>query len=50
LIVSDQIPYRAGFPRVFDLRYHGYARFFRWALGRYRSMEIRNNSRPLDGM
>jgi squalene-hopene/tetraprenyl-beta-curcumene cyclase len=28
-----------GFPRVFYLRYHGYAKFFPvWALARYRSM------------
>ena len=40
-----------GFPRVFYLRYHGYACFFSvWALGRYRSMKIRNNRRPVDGM
>jgi squalene-hopene/tetraprenyl-beta-curcumene cyclase len=40
-----------GFPRVFYLRYHGYARFFPvWALGRYRNMKSRNTRRPADGM
>jgi squalene-hopene/tetraprenyl-beta-curcumene cyclase len=34
-----------GFPRVFYLRYHGYAKFFPlWALARYRNLQ-RGNSR-----
>ena len=34
-----------GFPRVFYLRYHGYAKFFPlWALARYRNLK-RGNSR-----
>jgi squalene-hopene/tetraprenyl-beta-curcumene cyclase len=29
-----------GFPRVFYLRYHGYARYFPlWALARYRNLQ-----------
>jgi squalene-hopene/tetraprenyl-beta-curcumene cyclase len=36
-----------GFPRVFYLRYHGYAKFFPlWALARYRSLR-RGNSRTV---
>jgi squalene-hopene/tetraprenyl-beta-curcumene cyclase len=36
-----------GFPRVFYLRYHGYAKFFPlWALARYRNL-VRGNSRQL---
>ena len=32
-----------GFPRVFYLRYHGYARFFPlWALARYRNLTQSN--------
>src|SRR5580658_412257 len=32
-----------GFPRVFYLRYHGYAKFFPlWALARYRNLKSRN--------
>lgn len=35
-----------GFPRVFYLRYHGYASYFPlWALGRYRSLMKRNDRR-----
>ncbi len=37
-----------GFPRVFYLRYHGYARYFPlWALARYRNL-TRGNSRRVD--
>lgn len=37
-----------GFPRVFYLRYHGYARYFPlWALARYRNL-MRGNSRHVD--
>ena len=36
-----------GFPRVFYLRYHGYAKFFPlWALARYRNL-IRSNTREV---
>ncbi|MBI3435061.1 MAG: squalene--hopene cyclase [Proteobacteria bacterium] len=41
----------AGFPRVFYLRYHGYAKFFPlWALARYRNMTASNIHRPPFGM
>ena len=34
-----------GFPRVFYLRYHGYAKFFPlWALARYRNLQRANSS------
>jgi squalene-hopene/tetraprenyl-beta-curcumene cyclase len=37
-----------GFPRVFYLRYHGYAKFFPiWALARYRNLR-RGNSRAVE--
>jgi squalene-hopene/tetraprenyl-beta-curcumene cyclase len=37
-----------GFPRVFYLRYHGYAKFFPiWALARYRNLK-RGNSRAVE--
>ncbi len=40
-----------GFPRVFYLRYHGYARYFPlWALARYRNLKAGNNTRPAWGM
>ena len=33
-----------GFPRVFYLRYHGYAKFFPlWALARYRNLKRAND-------
>jgi squalene-hopene/tetraprenyl-beta-curcumene cyclase len=36
-----------GFPRVFYLRYHGYAKFFPlWALVRYRNLTRRNQAPP----
>jgi squalene-hopene/tetraprenyl-beta-curcumene cyclase len=36
-----------GFPRVFYLRYHGYAKFFPlWALVRYRNLTRRNQMPP----
>jgi squalene-hopene/tetraprenyl-beta-curcumene cyclase len=40
----DEPRYTAtGFPRVFYLRYHGYAKFFPlWALARYRNLKRRN--------
>jgi squalene-hopene/tetraprenyl-beta-curcumene cyclase len=40
-----------GFPRVFYLRYHGYAKFFPlWALARYRNLMRGNERRPAFGM
>ena len=40
-----------GFPRVFYLRYHGYAKFFPlWALARYRNLKKANSKRPAYGM
>jgi squalene-hopene/tetraprenyl-beta-curcumene cyclase len=40
-----------GFPRVFYLRYHGYAKFFPgWALGRYRNMTTSNARSAAFGM
>jgi squalene-hopene/tetraprenyl-beta-curcumene cyclase len=40
-----------GFPRVFYLRYHGYARIFPlWALARYRNLTRSNAGRPAFGM
>ena len=40
-----------GFPRVFYLRYHGYAKFFpMWALARYRNLKAANTRSVLVGM
>jgi squalene-hopene/tetraprenyl-beta-curcumene cyclase len=40
-----------GFPRVFYLRYHGYAAFFPlWALARYRNLKASNSRRVRHGM
>ena len=40
-----------GFPRVFYLRYHGYAKFFPlWALARYRNVKRGNSRAALFGM
>jgi squalene-hopene/tetraprenyl-beta-curcumene cyclase len=40
-----------GFPRVFYLRYHGYAKFFPlWALARYRNLKSVNTTSVLVGM
>ena len=40
-----------GFPRVFYLRYHGYAKFFPlWALARYRNLARSNDRRLALGM
>ena len=40
-----------GFPRVFYLRYHGYAKFFPlWALARYRNLAAGNGARVPWGM
>ncbi len=41
----------AGFPRVFFLRYHGYANYFPlWALARYRNLRGPDDARPEHGM
>jgi squalene-hopene/tetraprenyl-beta-curcumene cyclase len=40
-----------GFPRVFYLRYHGYAKFFPlWALARYRNLRHANDRQVVHGM
>jgi squalene-hopene/tetraprenyl-beta-curcumene cyclase len=40
-----------GFPRVFYLRYHGYAKFFPlWALARYRNIKAGNAPSVAFGM
>ena len=40
-----------GFPRVFYLRYHGYAAYFPlWALARYRNLTGGNARFPAHGM
>jgi squalene-hopene/tetraprenyl-beta-curcumene cyclase len=40
-----------GFPRVFYLRYHGYAKYFPlWALARYRNLRHGNARRVAWGM
>jgi squalene-hopene/tetraprenyl-beta-curcumene cyclase len=40
-----------GFPRVFYLRYHGYAHYFPlWALARYRNLRRHTARRPAYGM
>ncbi len=40
-----------GFPRVFYLRYHGYAKFFPlWALARYRNLTRSNERKVQYGM
>jgi squalene-hopene/tetraprenyl-beta-curcumene cyclase len=48
----DEPHYTAtGFPRVFYLRYHGYAKFFPlWALARYRNLAAGNQPTTLFGM
>jgi squalene-hopene/tetraprenyl-beta-curcumene cyclase len=40
-----------GFPRVFYLRYHGYAKFFPlWALARYRNLKAASSRSTWLGM
>jgi squalene-hopene/tetraprenyl-beta-curcumene cyclase len=48
----DELHYTAtGFPRVFYLRYHGYAKFFPlWALARYRNLTYGNQRTVEHGM
>ena len=48
----DEADYTGGgFPRVFYLRYHGYAKFFPlWALARYRNLKRANTTQVAFGM
>ena len=48
----DEARYTAtGFPRVFYLRYHGYAKFFPlWALARFRNLQRANRPSTAWGM
>ena len=48
----DEARYTAtGFPRVFYLRYHGYAKFFPlWALARYRNLQRANSKHVQYGL
>jgi squalene-hopene/tetraprenyl-beta-curcumene cyclase len=48
----DEPRYTAtGFPRVFYLRYHGYAKFFPlWAMARYRNFRAEHAASPSWGM
>jgi squalene-hopene/tetraprenyl-beta-curcumene cyclase len=40
-----------GFPRIFYLRYHGYAKFFPvWAMARYRNLKSANSKSVAHGM
>ena len=40
-----------GFPRVFYLRYHGYAKFFPlWAVARYRNLKSGNSRAVAHGL
>jgi squalene-hopene/tetraprenyl-beta-curcumene cyclase len=40
-----------GFPRVFYLRYHGYAKFFPlWAVARYRNLKAGHSNRVAHGI
>ena len=54
--VGDEVEVRVrytatGFPRVFYLRYHGYAKFFPlWALARYRNLRATNSKAVGVGM
>ncbi len=50
--VWDEVCFTAtGFPRVFYLRYHGYAKFFPlWALARFRNLKASNHRQILVGM
>ncbi len=48
---SDKLFNAVGFPRVFYLRYHGYAKFFPlWALARYRNLRRSNTRHVTVGM
>jgi squalene-hopene/tetraprenyl-beta-curcumene cyclase len=48
---SEHLYTGTGFPRVFYLRYHGYAKFFPlWALARYRNLKNANSNRVSFGI
>ena len=48
---TENIYTGTGFPRVFYLRYHGYAKFFPvWAMSRYRNLKAGNTKTVLYGM
>jgi squalene-hopene/tetraprenyl-beta-curcumene cyclase len=48
---QEQLFTATGFPRVFYLRYHGYAKFFPlWALARFRNLKRANHRSVLVGM
>jgi len=48
---SEETYTGGGFPRVFYLRYHGYAKFFPlWALARYRNLRAGNSNRVSHGL
>lgn len=48
---SEELFTATGFPRVFYLRYHGYAKFFPlWAMARYRNLTSSNTKAVLVGM
>jgi squalene-hopene/tetraprenyl-beta-curcumene cyclase len=48
---TEELFTATGFPRVFYLRYHGYAKYFPlWALGRYRNLIASNATSVMWGM
>ena len=48
---SEEAYTGGGFPRVFYLRYHGYAKFFPlWTLARYRNLRDTNSRRVFHGL
>ena len=48
---DEELYTATGFPRVFYLRYHGYAKFFPlWALARYRNLKRSNERKVAFGM
>jgi squalene-hopene/tetraprenyl-beta-curcumene cyclase len=48
---SEQHYTAVGFPRIFYLRYHGYAKFFPlWAMARYRNLKNANSTSVAYGM
>jgi squalene-hopene/tetraprenyl-beta-curcumene cyclase len=48
---SEQRYTAVGFPRIFYLRYHGYAKFFPlWAMARYRNLKNANSTSVAYGM
>ena len=48
---AEELYTGVGFPRVFYLRYHGYAAYFPlWALARYRTLRRRDDRRVGHGL